>query len=191
MSELSHNLIHRFNVGDALRRSAGRAPLQRAILFQGRELTYPELDALANRFARLFMANGIGLGDSVAIFAGNSPEFVAAFFACARFGAVLVPINLLFTAEDVDYVFQKTRVRALIAEPMFMGKVTNRPAVCFILDDQFREALAGQEGSPVEQIVAGEDPLMKRYGYLWQADVTASSFRRKKVGIGEVRYNRS
>src|SRR5690349_15628422 len=60
MSDLAHNLIHRFNVGDALRRSAGRAPRQRAILFQGRELTYTELDALANRLARMLMANGIG-----------------------------------------------------------------------------------------------------------------------------------
>ena len=160
MSDLSHNLIHRFNVGDALRRSAGRAPRQRAILFQGREFTYTELDALANRFARMLIANGIGHGDSVAIFAGNSPEYVAAFFACARLGAVLVPINLMFTAEDVDYVFKKTRVKALIIESMFLGKVTNSPAVCFILDDQFRETLAAQDGSPLEQVVADQDPLL-------------------------------
>src|SRR5258708_27839785 len=93
MSDLVHNLIHRFNVGDALRRSAGRAPRQRAILFQGREFTYAELDALANRFARLLIANGIGYGDSVAIFAGNSPEYVATFFAYVRLGALLVPVN--------------------------------------------------------------------------------------------------
>ena len=52
--------------------------------------------------------------DAVAIFAVNSPEYAATFFACARIGAVLVPINLMFNADDVDYVLQKTRVKALL-----------------------------------------------------------------------------
>src|SRR5262245_26842697 len=108
MNDLNDNLIHRWNVGDALRRSAARSPLQQAIYFQGRELTYAEFDALTNRVARLLMAQGIQRGDKVAIFAANSPEYAATFFACARIGAVLVPINLLFTAEDVDYVLEKT-----------------------------------------------------------------------------------
>jgi acyl-CoA synthetase (AMP-forming)/AMP-acid ligase II len=90
MTTLDFNLIHRFNVGDALRRSAARSPRQRAIHFQGRELNYAELDRLANQLARKLMENGIGKGDSVAIFAANSPEYVAAFFGCARLEAVLV-----------------------------------------------------------------------------------------------------
>src|SRR5215469_13038653 len=98
MTDLDHNLIHRWNVADALRRSAARSPQQRSIHFQGRELTYAEFDALANRVARLLMANGIQQGDQVAIFAANSPEYAATFFGVARIGAVLVPINLLFTA---------------------------------------------------------------------------------------------
>ena len=79
--DLEYNLIHRFNVGDALRRSAARNPHQLAIHFQGRELSYAELDSLANQLARLLSINGIGRGDSVAIFAANSPEYVAALQA--------------------------------------------------------------------------------------------------------------
>ena len=104
MSDLGYNLIHRFNVGDLLRRSAACSPQQRAIHFQGRDLSYSDFDALANRIARLLLANGISRGDSVAIFAANSPEYAATFFACARIGAVLAPVNLMFTAEDVEYV---------------------------------------------------------------------------------------
>ena len=63
MSDLDFNLIHRFNVGDALRRSAARYPQQRAIHFLGRELTYAELEALANRMARKLMACGVGRGE--------------------------------------------------------------------------------------------------------------------------------
>ena len=85
--EVEYNLIHRFNVGDALRRSAARGPERHAIHFMGRDLTYGEFDALANRIARLLMAHGIGRGDGVSIFAVNSPEYAATFFACARIGA--------------------------------------------------------------------------------------------------------
>ncbi|HET9836695.1 MAG TPA: AMP-binding protein [Candidatus Angelobacter sp.] len=158
MSGLDHNLIHRFNVGDALRRSAARTPQQRAIHFMGRELNYAELDALANRMARLLMEAGIGKGDSVAIFATNSPEYVAAFFGCARIGAVLVPINLLFTAEDVSFVLEKTRVKALLLEPIFESKVLSKPANCFLLNDRFRESLAAFDASPVEALVESDAP---------------------------------
>jgi fatty-acyl-CoA synthase len=158
MNDLSFNLIHRFNVGDALRRSAARTPTMRAVHFQGRELTYAELDRLANQLARKLMESGVGKGDSVAIFATNSPEYVAAFFGCARIGAVLVPVNLMFTAEDVSYVLGKTRVKALLLEPIFAGKVSTKPEICFSLDENFPAALAACDGSPVEQLVESEAP---------------------------------
>src|SRR5262245_25559748 len=134
--DVEYNLIHRFNAGDALRRSAARAPQQRAIHFHGREFTYAELDALANRLARPLSSNGIGRCDTVAIFAANSPEYVAAFFGCARIGAALVPINLMFTADDVDYVLERTRVKALLVDPLFTAKVNRAPALRFLIDDQ-------------------------------------------------------
>lgn len=159
-TDLEYNLIHRFNAGDALRRSAARAPQQRAAHFQGRELTYAELDRLANRLARLLTAAGIGPGDAVAIFAANSPEYVATFFGCARIGAVLVPINLMFNADDVDYVLEKTHAKALLVEPTFLSKVNRAPGVRFLMDDQFRKTLAVHDGSAVEQSVNHEDPLL-------------------------------
>ena len=160
MTDLHHNLIHRFNVGDALRRSAARSPKQLAIHFHGRELSYAEFDVLANRVARILLAQGIGRGDRVAIFAANSPEYAAAFFACARIGAMLVPINLLFTAEDVDFVLQKTRAKALLIEPMFTSKVNQPPGIVFLLDEQFRKTLSAQDGGVVEEFVSSEDPLL-------------------------------
>jgi fatty-acyl-CoA synthase len=160
VSELEKNLIHRFNLGDALHRSAVRSPQKRAIHFMGRELTYGELDALANRMARLLLENGIRRGDAVAIFAMNSPEYVAALFGCARIGAILVPINLMFTGDDVSYVLEKTRVKALLIEPMFLPKVAKGPSIQFLLDDQFRAKLAACDGSPVEEIVENEDTVM-------------------------------
>ncbi len=158
MSDIGLNLIHRFNVGDALKRSAARNPTSRAIHFMGRDLTYAQFDALTNKVARLLLENGIERGDAVAIFAMNSPEYAAAFFACARIGAMLVPINLMFTAEDADYVLEKTRAKALFIEPVFLTKVNRPPAVRFVMDEAFRTELNTYDGSAVEKFVANEDP---------------------------------
>src|SRR5467141_3882374 len=77
LSGLEYNLIHRFNVGDALRRNAARQQDKHATHFSGRDLTYRELDTLANRIARMLQESGIRRGDAVAIYAVNSPEFLA------------------------------------------------------------------------------------------------------------------
>lgn len=158
MSELEFNLIHRFNIGDALRRSAARAPQQRALHFLDQDMSYAELDAHANRMARKLMEAGVGKGDSVAIYAMNSPEYVAAFFGCARLGAVLVPINLMFAPDDVGYVLEKTRVKALLVEPIFEDRVPVKPAISFLLDEKFRDSLAAYDGGAVEQLVESDAP---------------------------------
>lgn len=158
--DLNYNLIHRFNVADALRRATVRSPQQIAIRFLGRTLNYAEFDALVNQTARLLLASGIGRGDAVAILAVNSPEYAAAFFACARIGAVLVPVNLLFTPEEVDYVFEKTRVKALLMDPMFTAKVNRPPAVRFLIDDDFRAKLKTFDTAALETLVEDSDSLL-------------------------------
>lgn len=158
--DLNFNLIHRFNVGDALRRSAARAPQQTAIDFMGRRLNYRAFDDLVNQMARLLMSHGIERGDAVAILAVNSPEYAAMFFACGRIGAVLVPINLLFTPEEIDFVLEKTRVKALVVETMFAARVNRAPAVRLQLNDEFRHAVARHDSRPVEQVVHDSDPLL-------------------------------
>ncbi|MGE5324360.1 MAG: AMP-binding protein, partial [Actinomycetota bacterium] len=158
--DLNYNLIHRFNVADALRRATARSPQQVAIRFLGRTLNYTEFDALVNQAARLLLASGIGRGDAVAILAVNSPEYAAVFFACARIGAVLVPVNLLFTPEEIDYVFEKTRVKALLMDPMFAAKVNRPPAVRFLIDDDFRAKLKSFDSAVLETLVEDSDSLL-------------------------------
>ena len=161
--ELADNLIHRFNVGDSLRRSAARYPHKRAIHFQGRELTYSQLDALTNRMARFLQQAGIRRGDPVAILSLNSPEYVAAFFGCARLGAPLVPINLMLTPDDIDFVLYKVKAKAILTAPILKSKLnTGGPVVQglahnWLMDGAFDAALDKLDGSHVEEYVANDD----------------------------------
>ena len=161
---LADNLIHRFNVGDALRRSAARYPNKRAISFQDRELTYAQLDTLTNQMARFLMSAGIRYGDPVAILSLNSVEYIAAFFGCARFGAPLVPINLMLTADDIDFVLRKVRARAILVSPILSSKLNvGGPVVqgldhIWAMDTAFLETLSQVDGSAVEAYVGNDDP---------------------------------
>ena len=67
---------------------ADRADRDHARLF-----TYRELEALTNRFARALTALGVAKGDRVCILSPNCPEYIIAFYAIARVGAVASPMN--------------------------------------------------------------------------------------------------
>src|SRR5690606_16197123 len=74
-----------------------------ALVFEGRELTYRELDDAHRRLAGWLAAQGIGRGDRVAVYLGNSPEFVIAFLAILRLGAVHVPVNPMFAPAELAH----------------------------------------------------------------------------------------
>lgn len=157
-AELAYNLIHRFNVADALKRTAARYP-KRGILFNERLYTYGELDALVNQAGRLLQSFGIGRGDTVGLYANNSIEFLALFYACGRIGAALVPVNLLCTAQEADYVLGKARIKALLVDPGFVAKVQREWPNQIMIDDELRASLQAFDSSALEVFVGNEDTV--------------------------------
>ncbi len=70
-------------------------------LVNGRTLTYAELDKNAGRVAGLMQERGVGEGSRVAILCRNRIEFFEVLFACAKLGAVLVPLNWRMPATEL------------------------------------------------------------------------------------------
>jgi long-chain acyl-CoA synthetase len=81
------------NVARAVERVARRDPRRAAVRWQGREIAYAELDAVASRHARVFADAGVARGDRVAILLPNGPEFVAAYLGALKLGAVAVSLS--------------------------------------------------------------------------------------------------
>jgi fatty-acyl-CoA synthase len=79
----------------------------------GRTLTYAELDERASRAAAVMIAHGIGEGDRVAILCRNRIAFFEILFACARLGAILVPLNWRMPPAELDQLAQD-------AEPLLL-----------------------------------------------------------------------
>ncbi|MCU1569516.1 MAG: fadD5 [Naasia sp.] len=114
VNELHSNLIHRVNVGDSLTRSAARSSSSLALVQGDRRLTYAELNEQVNRVANSLTERGISGGDAIALASGNSIEFLVTYYACAKIGAVCVPINLGWREEEVTYVLADADARLLV-----------------------------------------------------------------------------
>ena len=72
---------------------AARLPGHEAVVFEGKRLTWHELNALANRYAHTFAAHGIGPADTVSVMMENRVEFLATLIALNKLGAVGALIN--------------------------------------------------------------------------------------------------
>ena len=107
--------FEKITFGDLIDRAAERWPTREALWFEGRRWTFAEQRDEVDRAARALIAAGVAPGDHVCLWLGNRPEFVFLFFAVAKIGAVLVPINTRFRTRAMAYVVTQSDSTTLIA----------------------------------------------------------------------------
>ena len=88
-----------------------------------REITWREFDDLANRFANLLMSRGLGRGNKVAILLMNCLEWLPIYFGVLKTGAVVVPMNYRYTADEIQYCLELSDSDALVFGPELVGRV--------------------------------------------------------------------
>lgn len=106
-------------VGNVLRRSASNFPDKTALVFRDNRMTYAELNRRVNCLANSLLKMGLAKGDRVAVLVHNCPEFIEAYFACARSGGIFVPINNLLKRKELVQIFDYIEPRFLIFAPEF------------------------------------------------------------------------
>ncbi|WP_419165036.1 benzoate-CoA ligase family protein [Candidatus Palauibacter sp.] len=108
----------RFNVaeyllGDRVREGRGA---RRALLTDEGELTYAEVDALANRYGHLLLSAGVRPEERVLIALPDGPAFVGVLFGALRIGAVGVMLNPYLRREEIEYFLRYTRGAVLFTD---------------------------------------------------------------------------
>ena len=88
-----------------------------------KEMTWGEFDKKANRFANLLLSRGIKKGDRVAILLMNSLEWLPVYFGVLKAGALAVPLNYRYTAEEIKYCLKLSDSSVLVFGPEFIGRV--------------------------------------------------------------------
>ena len=130
-------------IGRFLRDRTRATPERIAIEYDGREISYTELDVGAVAFACSFAEAGLKRGDRVATLTGNSPEHVQVLFACAQLGLILLPLSWRLAAPELRYQLDD-------AEPSL-----------FLVEDEYTD-LARATGHRFERLaepcLGGRDP---------------------------------
>ncbi len=115
----------RNNIGLLLAKRAALSPTMEGIVEveRGRRFTFADLNARANRTADALRGLGVGPGDRVALLLMNGVEFTESFFAIAKLGAVVVPLNWRLVADELAFILGDSGAVVLIYDSEFRDVV--------------------------------------------------------------------
>ena len=127
------------NIGALLDAATAEAPDAVALHFiaSGIELTYAALRRQVDRLAAALHARGIRHGTKVAVMLPNIPEMPITWLALARLGAVMVPVNIRYTAHELRYLLEDSGARHLVVQealrPALDGIAAPRPPLDLVI----------------------------------------------------------
>src|SRR5699024_10555223 len=110
------------NLSQQLSLTAKNHPTKTAFIFDDKETSYLELEGAVTKFASQLERLGYKKGDHIALVVGNSPYFVIGLYGALRLGAVVIPINPLYTAHEMAYILNNGDVKGVITLDILMEK---------------------------------------------------------------------
>ena len=110
-------------IGDWLSYHAQHHSQREALVVGDRRWNYGELDDRCNRMANVLVARGVSKGDRVALLLLNSNAFIETLFACAKLGAIAVPINFRLSPAEVGFILNDCGAQVLVYHTCFSSLV--------------------------------------------------------------------
>ena len=108
------------DLSDLIERNAAFTPDKPATIFEGEILNYAALRARIKQAARAMKAEfGVSRGDRIAILSLNRPDYLVLLYACARLGAMLVPLNWRLAVAEQLFILSDASVKVLVLEQAF------------------------------------------------------------------------
>src|SRR3954470_6138203 len=108
-------------VGEVLERHARERPTAEALVTPTGRFTYEDMYLRARSAATTLHTLGVGRGDHVGILMGNDEKWLALFYGAAFLGAVTVPVNTRFKADEIDFCLKQADCKALFYVPRFLN----------------------------------------------------------------------
>lgn len=145
---------------------AAKRPDHPAVIMtgSGKQITYGEMEAESNRFARLLRRHGVGEGDAFAVLLENRIEYFPVIWGSQRAGTMLVPISSRLTAPEAAYIIRDSQAKLLITSTAFAHLLDAIRAECpglpvLVMDggggEDFGAALAAEDGASFPDQSAG------------------------------------
>jgi long-chain acyl-CoA synthetase len=159
------------NIGDLLQQRTRENPSKTFLISEndGRSWSYNEFSEQVDRTAGLLAARGIAKGDVVSLLMSNSPEYVIAYFACFKIGAIAGPVNSLLKPAEVEWVVRNSESKLVLADSSLQaaaelsfdsGNADLPPVLIF---DNVGEAESGLGAGPSHPEAAPDDEAIIIY----------------------------
>ncbi len=149
---------------------AARHPSRVALVFDGEEITYADLDDRIRRFAGWLEAAGVRPGDRVAVHLGNSPEFVVAFLGVLAAGAVHVPVNPMLLPAEIEHELVDSGAETVVTHAGHLDRLEEaRPATAV----RRVVLVGGQPAAGAADVTAWTAALATRPAPVRRADLDA------------------
>ncbi|WP_342513015.1 fatty acid--CoA ligase family protein [Sporosarcina sp. FSL K6-1522] len=111
------------NLVSRVQETATLQPGKIAYHFMGKDTSYAEFDQSVARFASALQELGVGKGDHVAFLLGNTPHFLISLYATMRIGATAIPVNPIYTPDEISYIIHNSDAKAVIALDLLLPLV--------------------------------------------------------------------
>ncbi|NKY14107.1 non-ribosomal peptide synthetase, partial [Streptomyces somaliensis] len=132
---------------------AARRPEAVAVIGDGESLTYAELDAEADRLARVLRERGVGPESRVLLLMPRSPRVVVAMLAVLKAGAAYVPVHAAFPADRVAWLLEDTAAAAVVADTSMLDRLAD-PRVPVVTYDATGDAVPADDGTALPPVTA-------------------------------------
>ncbi len=162
------------SLGQMLEETCRLFPERAALIQEGRTVTYAELDKAVNSLGNTLKKAGLQKGDTIGLMLPNCPEFVMAYFALQKIGAVAVTLNVASTSYELQHLLGDSEARGLITTTGLAKKFeeikAELPRCGFLLlhEEQqgaspFREAAEAGPFTLEIPALEGDDPAVMVY----------------------------
>ena len=108
---------------DVIGETAREKPDHSVLIFKGARMSYAELERLTDAFGAALVAHGIQKGDRVALLLPNSPQAVIAQIGAWKAGAIVAPLNAIYTERELEYALNEISAETVVVLNPFYNKV--------------------------------------------------------------------
>ncbi len=133
---------------ELLEAEAQQRPQAIAVEFEGRRLSYAELDARSNQLAHLLRKRGVGADRLVGVCMERSLEMVVALLGILKAGGAYVPLDPAYPSDRIQYVLDDARVMLLLTQESLLASLPPTSAEVHCLDPDWR-VLEAEDSGPV------------------------------------------
>jgi len=112
------------NIAEYLVASASKYPEKTAVRHEGVKTTFRQLDCAASRLANGLRDLGLASGDRCMVMMPNSIHYIALYYALAKMGAAMIPVNFLFRSHELTYILKDAAPKAFIGADPYLEEIS-------------------------------------------------------------------